>query len=63
MTAPKPRQDTVRIIDWDELPERARNLPNNLNPFEEGVFTWYLRRVPRILKTMSFTDMVMVLLR
>ncbi|MGF2682236.1 hypothetical protein ACQUFR_05205 [Acinetobacter johnsonii] len=37
MTAPKPRQDTVRIIDWDELPERARNLPNNLNPFEEGV--------------------------
>jgi phage FluMu gp28-like protein len=37
MTALKPRQDTVRIIDWDELPERARNLPNNLNPFEEGV--------------------------
>lgn len=37
MTALKPRQDTLRIIDWDELPERARNLPNNLNPFEEGV--------------------------
>jgi phage FluMu gp28-like protein len=37
MTALKPRTDTVRIIDWDELPERARNLPNNLNPFEEGV--------------------------
>lgn len=37
METPRPRQDTVRIIDWDELPERARNLPNNLNPFEEGV--------------------------
>lgn len=37
MTTPKPRQDTVRIIDWEELPERARNLPNNLNPFDEGV--------------------------
>lgn len=37
MTAPKPRHDTVRIIDWDELPERARNLPDNLNPFDEGV--------------------------
>ncbi|ENX02667.1 hypothetical protein F900_01113 [Acinetobacter modestus] len=37
MTALKPRTDTVRIVDWDELPERARNLPNNLNPFEEGV--------------------------
>lgn len=33
----KSRQDTVRIIDWDELPERARCLPNNLNPFDEGV--------------------------
>lgn len=37
MNTPKPRQDTVRIIEWDELPERARNIPNNLNPFEEGV--------------------------
>lgn len=37
MTTPKPRQDTVRIIDWEELPERARNIPNNLNPFKEGV--------------------------
>lgn len=37
MTALKSRTDTVRIVDWDELPERARNLPNNLNPFEEGV--------------------------
>lgn len=37
MIAPKPRQDTVRIIDWDELPERARNIPNNFNPFEDGV--------------------------
>ncbi|AYO54928.1 hypothetical protein [Acinetobacter wuhouensis] len=37
MTTLKPRQDTVRVIDWDELPERARNLPNTLNPFEQGV--------------------------
>ncbi|ELX8353272.1 TPA: hypothetical protein OUE79_000787 [Acinetobacter baumannii] len=37
MNTPKPRQDTVRVIEWDELPERARNIPNNLNPFEEGV--------------------------
>lgn len=37
MSVAKPLHDTVRIVDWDELPERARNLPNNLNPFDEGV--------------------------
>ncbi|WP_336142435.1 hypothetical protein [Acinetobacter sp. 102] len=37
MTALKPRQDTVRVVDWDELPESARNIPNNLNPFDAGV--------------------------
>ncbi|MCF4540906.1 hypothetical protein L1Y44_04270 [Acinetobacter baumannii] len=37
MNAPKPRHDTVRIVDWDELPERARMLPNSLNPFNDGV--------------------------
>ena len=37
MNAPRPRQDTVRVVEWDELPERARNIPNNFNPFEDGV--------------------------
>lgn len=37
MLSLKPRSDTVRVVDWDELPERARNLPNTLNPFEQGV--------------------------
>lgn len=32
-----PLPDTERIIEWDELPERARAIPENFDPFAEGV--------------------------
>ena len=28
---------TVREVDWDELPARARDIPMSLNPFEDGI--------------------------
>lgn len=37
MTMPAPLQDTQRVVDWDELPERARQIPANFNPLAEGV--------------------------
>ena len=33
-----PLGDTQRIIEWDELPERVREIPDNFNPLAEGVF-------------------------
>ncbi|MEJ1381346.1 MAG: hypothetical protein RPT95_10330 [Candidatus Sedimenticola sp. (ex Thyasira tokunagai)] len=37
MTAPAPLADTQRIVDWEELPPRARAIPNDFNPMEAGV--------------------------
>lgn len=37
MTMPAPLPDTERLIEWDELPERARQIPANFNPLAEGV--------------------------
>ncbi|WP_088699708.1 hypothetical protein [Halomonas campaniensis] len=37
MTMPAPLPDTQRVVDWDELPERARQIPTNFNPLAEGV--------------------------
>jgi phage FluMu gp28-like protein len=33
-----PLNDTQRIIEWDELPESVRSIPDNFNPLDEGVF-------------------------
>jgi phage FluMu gp28-like protein len=33
-----PLSDTQRIIEWDELPEKVRSIPDNFNPLDEGVF-------------------------
>jgi phage FluMu gp28-like protein len=33
-----PLNDTQRIVEWDELPEAVRSIPDNFNPLDEGVF-------------------------
>jgi phage FluMu gp28-like protein len=33
-----PLSDTQRIVEWDELPEKVRAIPDNFNPLDEGVF-------------------------
>lgn len=37
MGIPAPLADTERIVEWDELPERARLIPDNFDPLAEGV--------------------------
>lgn len=33
----KPLASTIRTVEWDELPPRAREIPFNFNPLAEGV--------------------------
>lgn len=33
----KPLASTVRNVEWDELPARAREIPFDFNPFKNGV--------------------------
>ena len=33
----KPLASTIRTVEWDELPARAREIPLNFNPFADGV--------------------------
>lgn len=33
----KPRADTVRIVEWDELPESVKQIPPDMNPLDDGV--------------------------
>ncbi|EDQ2494190.1 hypothetical protein PK12_004887, partial [Salmonella enterica subsp. enterica] len=33
----KPLASTIRTVEWDELPARARDIPLNFNPLAEGV--------------------------
>jgi phage FluMu gp28-like protein len=33
----KPLNSTVRVLDWEELPARAREIPEGFNPLDEGV--------------------------
>lgn len=33
----KPLGDTQRIVEWDELPESVRDIPDGFNPMDEGV--------------------------
>lgn len=37
MATPAPLADTQRIVDWEELPSRARAIPDNFNPMDTGV--------------------------
>ncbi|WP_323636243.1 hypothetical protein [Pectobacterium polaris] len=33
----KPLSSTIRIVEWDELPPRARDIPSSFNPMADGV--------------------------
>lgn len=33
----KPLSSTLRVVEWEELPPRARDIPSNFNPVAEGV--------------------------
>lgn len=33
-----PLGDTQRIVEWDELPEKVRDIPDGFNPMDDGVF-------------------------
>ncbi len=33
----KPLASTVRVVEWDELPPRARDIPSDFNPLADGV--------------------------
>lgn len=37
MGIPAPLPDTERIVEWDELPEKVRLIPDNFDPLAEGV--------------------------
>ncbi len=44
MGMPAPLPDTERVIEWDELPERARQIPANFNPLADGVLMLHQSR-------------------
>ncbi|MFN3437805.1 MAG: hypothetical protein ACK41V_08945 [Acidovorax sp.] len=48
MSAVKPLASTVRIVEWDELPARARGIPSNFNPVAEGVLMLHQREVVKL---------------
>lgn len=37
MGVPAPLHDTERVLDWEELPPRVREIPANFNPLAQGV--------------------------
>lgn len=45
MAGVKPISSTLRIVEWDELPPRAREIPANFNPTAEGVLMLHQRQV------------------
>ncbi|MDA8449827.1 hypothetical protein M4R23_09035 [Acidovorax sp. GBBC 3332] len=48
MAAVKPLASTVRVVEWDELPARARSIPANFNPVAEGVLMLHQREVVKL---------------
>ncbi|WP_010324371.1 hypothetical protein [Marinobacterium stanieri] len=44
MGIPAPLPDTERVVEWDELPERARQIPANFNPLADGVLMLHQSR-------------------
>lgn len=41
----QPLSSTLRTVEWDELPARARDIPANFNPTAEGVLMLHQRQV------------------
>ncbi len=46
--AVKPLASTLRVVEWDELPPRARAIPANFNPVAEGVLMLHQREVVKL---------------
>jgi phage FluMu gp28-like protein len=51
MTTLAPLADTQRIIEWDELPERVREIPENFDPLAEGVLMAHQKEWVRVINT------------
>lgn len=47
----KPLNSTVRIVEWEELPPRARDIPEGFNPGNEGVLMAHQVEVLKIRKS------------
>lgn len=47
----KPLSSTVRIVDWEELPPRARDIPAGFNPMTDGVLMKHQVDVLKIRKS------------
>lgn len=43
MSAIKPLASTIRVVEWEELPPSARDIPANFNPVAEGVLMQHQR--------------------
>ena len=39
----QPLSSTVRIVEWDDLPARVREIPAGFNPLDEGVLMAHQR--------------------
>ncbi len=48
MSAVQPLSSTLRIVEWDDLPPRARAIPANFNPVAEGVLMLHQREVVKL---------------
>lgn len=44
----QPLASTVRVVEWDELPSRAREIPFSFNPVAEGVLMLHQREVVKL---------------
>lgn len=49
----KPLSNTVRVVDWDELPSSARDVPSGFSPLAEGVLMAHQVAVLKLTHTYS----------
>lgn len=47
----KPLSSTIRIVEWEELPPRARDIPASFNPMDDGVLMAHQVEVLKIRKS------------
>lgn len=47
----QPLSSTVRIVEWDDLPARVREIPAGFNPLDEGVLMAHQREVVKLQRS------------
>lgn len=47
----QPLSSTVRIVEWDDLPARVREIPADFNPLDEGVLMAHQREVVKLQRS------------